>query len=214
MADILIMENLPIFAQSETLNKKCFNMREAKKTLTDTERASLIYKVATDSEDWKLLYQLAHGIDKYNSLTDKTKQKAVSTWKNSIKIVEGLKSIEYEFRRKEEEQRNQITEEIRNQIAGEETEPTKKATKGANTKETDFLNRDEFLKFLNTRANEITDDKLRNDILKMLSDNMRYKESEKDEEQEIQRFYTPKTCELCEIYNKCRTCKVDQCPKL
>jgi hypothetical protein len=160
------------------------------------------------------LYQLANGIDKYNSLTDKTKQKAVSTWKNSIKIVEGLKSIEYEYRRKEEEQREQITEEVRNQLAGEETEPRKGATKKANTEQTDFLNRDEFLKFLNTRANEITDDKLRNDILKMLSDNMRYKESEKEGETEIQRFYTPITCENCPIYNKCKSCKVDQCPNM
>lgn len=189
-------------------------MRPERKTLTDTERASLTYKVVTGSEDWRLLYQLANGIDKYNSLTDKTKQKAVSTWKNSIKIVEGLKSIEYEYRRKEEEKREQIAEEIKSNFQDGETEPKKGTTKKANTEQTDFLNRDEFLKFLNTRANEITDDKLRNDILKMLSDNMRYKESEKNEEQEIQRFYTPKTCESCEIYNKCRSCKVDQCPKL
>lgn len=189
-------------------------MRPERKTLTDTERASLIYKVVTNSEDWRLLYQLAHGIDKYNSLTDKTKQKAVSIWKNSIKIVEGLKSIEYEYRRKEEEKREQITEEIKNQIQGAETEPTKGATKKAHTEETDFLNRDEFLKFLNTRANEITDDKLRNDILKMLSDNMRYKESEKDENNEIQRFYTPITCENCEIYKRCKGCNLSSCPNM
>ena len=76
-----------------------------------------------------------------------------------------------------------------------------------------FLDRDEFLKFLNDRANEITDDKLRNDILKMLSDNLRYKDSEAAENNEIQRFYTPKLCENCQIYNKCKDCTLSECPK-
>lgn len=189
-------------------------MREARKTLTDTERASLIYKVVTGSEDWKLLYQIANGIDKYNSLTDKTKAKAVSTWKNSTRIVEGLKSIEYEHRRKEEEKRGQITEEIKSKFQGGGTETTNRDTKGEFTEKTNFLDRDEFLQFLNTRANQITDDKLRNDILKMLSDNLRYKDTERDENNEIQRFYTPVTCENCEIYKRCKGCTISECPKM
>ena len=65
-----------------------------------------------------------------------------------------------------------------------------------------FLDRDEFLKFLNDRANEIKDDKLRNDILKMLSDNLRYKDSEAGENNDIQRFYTPILCQDCPLYQQ------------
>ena len=82
------------------------------------------------------------------------------------------------------------------------------------TEKTNFLDRDEFLKFLNDRANQITDDKLRNDILKMLSDNLRYKDTERDENNEIQRFYTPITCENCEIYKRCKGCNVSGCPNM
>ena len=114
----------------------------------------------------------------------------------------------------EKEAEKAIKEKAIQEANNGETEPPKGTTNKTNTEQTDFLNRDEFLKFLNTRANEITDDKLRNDILKMLSDNMRYKESENEGETEIQRFYTPQTCENCEIYNKCKSCKVDQCPKM
>ena len=95
-----------------------------------------------------------------------------------------------------------------------ETETTKSQTESARNESVNFLDRDEFLKFLNDRANEISDDKLRNDILKMLSDNLRYKDSETAENSEIQRFYTPKLCENCQIYNKCKDCKIENCPKM
>ena len=55
-------------------------------------------------------------------------------------------------------------------------------------------------KFSEEYANEIKDDKLRNDILKMLSDNLRYKDGENDENNEIQRFYTPLLCKDCKLY--------------
>ena len=45
----------------------------------------------------------------------------------------------------------------------------------------------------------------------MLSDNLRYKDTERDENNEIQRFYTPITCENCPIYNKCKSCELSKC---
>ena len=35
-----------------------------------------------------------------------------------------------------------------------------------------------------------------------------------DENNEIQRFYTPITCEKCTIYNKCKDCKLSKCPEM
>ena len=105
--------------------------------------------------------------------------------------------------------------ELENEIvAGLETETTNTIKENDDTEKTNFLDRDEFLQFLNSRANAIKDDKLRNDILKMLSDNLRYKDTERDENNEIQRFYTPVTCENCTIYNKCKDCKLSKCPEM
>lgn len=186
-------------------------MREARKTLTETERASLIYKVVTGSEDWKLLYQLANGIQKYNSLTDKTKAKAVSTWKNSIRIVEGLKTIEYEYRRKEEEKRQQITEEIKNKIQGGGTEPTKGTTKDEITEKTNFLNLDEFLQYANQQANKIADEKEKRAWVEMIGKYMNFKESEEGETEQI-KAYLPIQCYSCDLRKRCEACKFDICP--
>ena len=177
--------------------------------ITKAEKAAIYYAILERCNDWQEVYKIAIGTERFNALTDKAKQSNASRWKTSHKIQKAKEEIEAVLIAKEKA----IKEKAIKEIQGGETEPKKGTTRKANTEETDFLNRDEFLKFLNTRANEITDDKLRNDILKMLSDNMRYKESEKDEQTEIQRFYTPVICENCAIYNKCKECKVVNCPK-
>lgn len=183
-------------------------MRNPKKPLTDAEQVAIYYHVFADCHDWGKLFKVARGEEYYNSLTDKSKPSRISEWKNSERVQNEVRKLQYEKQRREEErQGNQTQEETRGETESQNPPKAKRLA-------TDFLNRDEFLKFLNTRANEITDDKLRNDILKMLSDNMRYKESENEGETEIQRFYTPQTCENCPIYNKCQSCKVDQCPKM
>ena len=178
--------------------------------ITRAEKAAIYYAIMERCNDWQEVYKIAIGAERFNALSDKAKQSNASRWKTSHKIQKAREEIEAVLEAREKA----IKEKAIKEVNGEETEPTKGTTKKANTEVTDFLNRDEFLKFLNTRANEITDDKLRNDILKMLSDNMRYKESEKDENNEIQRFYTPKLCENCQIYNKCKDCKLEQCPKM
>lgn len=172
--------------------------------ITKAEKAAIYYAILERCNDWQEVYKIAIGSERFNALTDKAKQSNASRWKTSHKIQKAREEIEAVLIAKE----NAIKEKAIKEFQGGETEPTKGATKKANTEQTDFLNRDEFLKFLNTRANEITDDKLRNDILKMLSDNMRYKESEKDDNTEIQRFYTPITCTDCEIYKKCKGCNL------
>jgi len=189
-------------------------MDRQRKPLTDAEKIALHYHVFCPCDDWYLIFKVAKGAEYYNALTDKARQPRVSEWKNSAKVKEEVKKLQYLKQRQEEEQKERNRLEWDQEERAKETESTETNEKRRNTYQTDFLNRDEFLKFLNTRANEITDDKLRNDILKMLSDNMRYKESEKDENNEIQRFYTPVTCENCSIYQKCKGCKLSECPNL
>lgn len=178
--------------------------------ITKAEKAAIYYALIERCNDWQEVYKIAIGAERFNALTDKAKQSNASRWKTSHKIQKAREEIEAILIAKEKAIKEKAIQEANNG----ETEPPKGTTNKNNTEQTDFLNRDEFLKFLNTRANEITDDKLRNDILKMLSDNMRYKESEKDDNTEIQRFYTPITCTDCEIYKKCKGCRLADCPQI
>ena len=178
--------------------------------ITKAEKAAIYYAILERCNDWQEVYKIAIGAERFNALTDKAKQSNASRWKTSHKIQKAREEIEAILKAKEKA----IKEKAIKEIQGGETEPIKGTTKKTDTEGTDFLNRDEFLKFLNTRANEVTDDKLRNDILKMLSDNMRYKESENEGSNEIQRFYTPMICKDCPIYHKCRSCKVEECSKV
>lgn len=178
--------------------------------ITKAEKAAIYYALIERCNDWQEVYKIAIGAERFNALTDKAKQSNASRWKTSHKIQKAREEIEAILIAKEKAIKEKAIQEANNG----ETEPPKGTTNKNNTEQTDFLNRDEFLKFLNMRANQITDDKLRNDILKMLSDNMRYKESEKDDNTEIQRFYTPITCTDCEIYKKCKGCRLADCPQI
>lgn len=175
--------------------------------INELEQAAICFHVLGGCNDKTKLFRIACGADRYNKLTDKSKGVTVSKWYNSKKIQEGIKI----YRSIQERKSNDLKNEI---IAGLETETTNATKENEYTEKTNFLDRDEFLQFLNDRANQITDDKLRNDILKMLSDNLRYKDTERDENNEIQRFYTPITCENCAIYKKCKSCNVSECPAM
>ena len=177
------------------------------KDLTPAQQAAIYLHVVGEFNDWPELFQIAEGAERYNKLTDKSKRQTVSKFKLSDVINEGIQELRYILTLKEKK----IREDERRIY---ETE-TRKTEEGEPINEkTNFLDRDEFLQFLNDRANQITDDKLRNDILKMLSDNLRYKDTERDENNEIQRFYTPVTCENCSIYQKCKDCKLSNCPEM
>lgn len=171
------------------------------------EYAAIVFHVVENCDDWYKIYTIAKGPKSLNKQTPDSKKALVSKWKNSPEIKRATDEIKKEIETKKDDFKKMI-------IAGLETETTKSQTESARNESVNFLDRDEFLKFLNDRANEISDDKLRNDILKMLSDNLRYKDSETAENNEIQRFYTPKLCENCQIYNKCKDCKLESCPKM
>lgn len=175
--------------------------------LNEQEQAAICFHVLGGCNDKAMLFRIACGADRYNKLTDKSKGVTVSKWYNLPKIQEGIKI----YRSIQERIKIELENEIHARL---ETETTNTTKEGDPIEKTNFLDRDEFLQFLNERANQIKDDKLRNDILKMLSDNLRYKDTERDENNEIQRFYTPVTCENCTIYQKCKDCNISKCPKM
>lgn len=175
--------------------------------LTPQQQAAVYFHVVANCNDWVILFQIAEGKKRYENLTELSKSRTVSKFKNSDAMQQSIQELKYILSLKEK----QIREDER---AKRENEKTEGAADGCVNEKTNFLDRDEFLQFLNTRANQLKDDKLRNDILKMLSDNLRYKDTERDEKNEIQRFYTPVNCENCTIYNKCKTCKLPECPEM
>lgn len=189
--------------QNETFLNICFNMEN----LTELERAAIIFYVFGGCKDRKILFQIAEGENRVNRLNENSLKTICNTWFNSHKIQSGIKY----FSTLKQDHENEI---INKYIEGLETETTNQDEKQKNNLKTNFLDRDEFLQFLNDKANTIQDDKLRNDILKMLSDNLRYKDSDTDEISEIQRFYTPITCENCVIYQRCKGCNISNCPKM
>lgn len=175
--------------------------------LTDLERAAICFHVFGGCKDKFMLFKIAEGETRYNKLKENSRKTIVYNWFASHKIQTGISF--YETVKEHEKQ-----ESIKNYLKENETENENRIKEFSENEKTNFLDRDEFLKFLNDRANKIKDDKLRNDILKMLSDNLRYKDSDNNEVQETQRFYTPMNCEICEIYNKCKSCRLSECVKV
>ena len=171
-------------------------------TLTEQERAAIIYHVFGGCKDRRTLFGIAEGENRVKRLSDKSLKTVATNWFKSHKIQS---SIKY-FQTLKQEQENEIIENYLNSTGARETETTNQPNPKKRDNGVNFLDRDEFLQFLNDKANSIQDDKLRNDILKMLSDNLRYKDTERDENNEIQRFYTPLTCENCTIYQRCKGC--------
>lgn len=175
--------------------------------LTELERAAIIFHVFGGCKDRKILFQIAEGENRVKRLNENSLKTICNTWFNSHKIQSGIK---YFSTLKQDHE----TEIINKYIEGLETESTKTEKRKNDKKYINLLDRDTFLEEINRGANQATEEKDKREYLKMISDNLRYKDSERDENNEIQRFYTPVTCENCEIYKRCKGCEVSNCPKM
>lgn len=175
--------------------------------LTELERAAIIFHIFGGCKDRKILFQIAEGENRVNRLNENSLKTICNTWFNSHKIQSGIK---YFLTLKQDHE----TEIINKYIAGLETETKKLHEQKNNSGYVNLLDRDVFLEEINKGANQAKDEKDKREYLKMISDNLRYKDSDTDETTEIQRFYTPITCENCEIYKRCKGCTVSNCPAM
>lgn len=172
------------------------------KEISQSEKAAIYYHLVGRCDNWAELYKIAKGEEAYTRLTKASQEASVSKWKNSEKIQTALKETAYLLQKEREEIEARAVQNYRERPAeGEES-----------LSDVNFLDRDEFLAYLNKQANRIQDEKTRNDTLKMISDNLRFKDMEKDKSEEEMRFYVPMTCHECPLYNRCRTCPLEQCP--
>lgn len=172
--------------------------------LTELERAAIIFHVYGGCKDRKILYQIAHGENKVNKLKSTSLEVMCGNWFRSHKIQSGIK---YFLTLKQDHE----TEIINKYIAGLETE-TKNGTGKQDPNELiNFLNLDEFLQYANKQANKIQDEKERRAWVEMIGKYMNFKENEDGEQDQI-KAYLPQTCENCELYKRCKLCKLDFCP--
>lgn len=173
------------------------------KPLTHQEKAAIYYHIGEGVADRAILYTIAFGADKANSLTDASLKTMSSNWFKSHRIQSFLNEVQ----QTKERELNQFVEMYIKRV---ETEASKPDTP---PEFVDLLNYETFLNEINRGANQAKDEKEKREYLKMISDNMRYKDTERDEATEIQRFYTPIDCTKCEIYNRCKGCNLDKCER-
>lgn len=176
------------------------------KELTQAEKAAIYYHLVGKCDDWSQLYNIAKGEGTLEKMEKSSRPSMVSRWKNADHIQTAIKEISFLLQREREEFAERAVQAYKDN--------QENPTSGTTLAEVNFLDRDEFLSYLNKQANRIQDEKTRNETLKMISDNLRYKDmdKEKEEDEEVRRFYTPMVCHECPLYIRCQKCPLDECP--
>ena len=159
----------------------------SKKVITLREQAAVIFGMVTGITDLSTFYLIAKGDNK------------------RIYAPGALKKMGYELNRQEHiqtfrEQAAGIVEKFVNEQVKRNGENLQMEGKTFSLKSVDFTNSTEFIRYLNDQANTLTEERDRREYLKMLSDLLRFKESGSGQNTEIQRFYTPLTCQNCQLY--------------
>lgn len=168
--------------------------------LTEREKACLYYAVFAGIDDFRTIWQISRDA----AAADRDPRKNTSqvySWHKSAKVQNYLEKVKREKSRMLEEARDQARKEIEIELISENN-PESPGEKPETKSIVNFQDRGQFLQFLNKQANMISDPKLKADYLKMLSDLLRFKETETGKDNEIQRFYTPLTCNICPLYLK------------
>jgi len=169
--------------------------KETTKKLSEIEKAVITYAVFENINDWPKLYGIFRGEEYTRTTRADTFATMASRWKLSHLVRSYYEDVK---KRKEEQQREAFERLEKENICGDSEPSETKNKKGFKN----LLDRDEFLRYLNDKVNELSDPNSVKDFLKLISDNMRYKENRSDKTNEIQRFYTPLTCKNCPLYKK------------
>ena len=178
-------------------------------SITQSEKAALYFQILERCKDWKVIYKIAIGPDRFEKMNQSSQATNASKWKLSERIQKAHKEIERNLGAAKREIEQKAIEQT-NAGNTETTGSDEFTNVGENI---NFLDPEEFLKHANIQANRIKDDKERRSWLEMIAKLMNYKEQTDGETTEIKRFYIMKTCENCEIYQLCRGCEFAKCPK-
>lgn len=166
-----------------------------KRTVSEREKAILTAYVFDETIDFELAYKLARE-GSYKELLSLDKRQLAQRWINQERIKKYIKQQKTKLDAILDEKAKKLLEDEewrKNQIGQIDEE----------TGYVDFTDRQTFINYLSHLANTTTDEVLRKDILKMISDNLQFKTNAFDKnEDDIQRFYTPLHCRECKLYQK------------
>jgi hypothetical protein len=195
--------------------------------LTERQKIIITYCAERNLTDWREIYALGFDGKEAYARNQVGFYKRASELKNSSAAIHLWDDAKFNQRQHEQEIREAVIDEIRNNPEKFGFVPIEKAVKindndnatlvedQHGTKETeqnesfsrlrknyvDFTNRDEFIDFVAKKINLIQDDKQKLDYMKILADLQQFKSPEKtDKKADIERFYMPLTCENCNLY--------------
>ena len=171
------------------------------KNITLREKAAVIYNIITGITDNVTFYSIAKGSenyinkDSYSNMGSKLKNKdhIKQYYTEAQNIIDNyitarIKQIQYNNNNLDSSNNDGL---LNNGLVDSFT-----------IKNINFTNPTEFIQYLNDQANNIQDEKTKREYLKMLADLLRFKDGgNSGQESEIQRFYTPVTCQNCLLYN-------------
>ena len=166
------------------------------KEISIKEKAAIIYSLITGIDDNITFNIIAKGKPEININRE--------SYSNSGSQLKNKEYIKAYYANAQNIIDNYITNRIKllqnndnsNNIQGENNDINSFSLKNIN-----FTNPVEFINYLNNQANTIQDEKTRREYLKMLADLLRFKDGSTGPDTEIQRFYTPQTCQNCMLYN-------------
>ena len=174
--------------------------------ITDREKAVIIaaifYGKDKTTEDWRNIYALSRENRNTKTVKAKNNDQTMNGWKSMAKVKRFYaEEKQRQFNRLQEIENNAVRKFLTSKTSDEDVKEARAAVlaEGASNG-INFRDRETFLNYLNDEANRISDDKMRLDVLKMLSDLQRLKEADSGKGDEIQRFYVPQKCEACKLY--------------
>jgi len=163
-----------------------------KRNATLREQAAIIYGIITGIKDLSTFYKIAKGNDKKIYTPESLKSMGHKLYK-SEPVQEYIKQAEQIVKRFIQTQ---------NANGGENKESESGGGGAFALNNVNFTDPEQFIKYLNNQANNLTEERDRREYLKMLSDLLRFKESGNSTNTEIQRFYTPLSCQNCQLYRQ------------
>lgn len=174
--------------------------------ISDREKAVIIaaifYGKDKTAEDWRNIYALSRENRNSREVKANNKDNTVNSWKAMAKVKKFYaEEKQRQSDRLQEIENNAVRKFLTAKTSAQEVDEARAAVlAGEASSGVNFRDREEFLNYLNDEANRISDDKMRLDVLKMLSDLQRLKEADSGKGDEIQRFYVPQKCEACKLY--------------